>query len=111
MHLPVIGQHGHLLGQKSMLDKTACVGIAFHAVVFDQPDSLFGRFGKFVPCVYATATTVPFKARLLVVSDMICGFADADGCALERGCTPLSTRALRRSFSLLNSHGRALGCC
>jgi hypothetical protein len=35
MHLPVIGQHGHLFSQKSMLDKTACVGIAFHAVSFD----------------------------------------------------------------------------
>jgi hypothetical protein len=35
MHLPVIGQHGHFLGQKSMLDKGACVRIAFHAVVFD----------------------------------------------------------------------------
>jgi hypothetical protein len=35
MHLPVIGQHGHFFGQKSMLDKTACVRIAFHAVVFN----------------------------------------------------------------------------
>ena len=34
MHLPVIGQHGSFR-QKAMLDKTACVGIAFHAMIFD----------------------------------------------------------------------------
>jgi hypothetical protein len=51
MHLPAIGQHGHLSCHKSMLNKAACVGIAFHAVVFDEPDSLFGWFGEFVPCV------------------------------------------------------------
>ena len=36
MHLPVIWGRRHLFREVSMLDETSCVGIAFHAVIFDK---------------------------------------------------------------------------
>ena len=51
MHLPVIWGRRHLLREVSMLDKTSCVGIAFHAVIFDKLYGFFGRFGERVLCI------------------------------------------------------------
>ena len=51
MHLPVIGHRRHLFRKISMLDKTTCVGIAFHAMIFEKLYGFFGRFGELVLCV------------------------------------------------------------
>ena len=49
MDLPIVEQQRRLFRQIFMLDKTASVGIAFYAVIFDERNSIPERLAEFVP--------------------------------------------------------------
>jgi hypothetical protein len=51
MHLPVVWRRRRLVREVSMSDEGACVGIAFHAMIFDELYGFLGRFAEFVLCI------------------------------------------------------------
>jgi hypothetical protein len=48
MDLPVVWRRRRLVREVSMSDEGACVGIAFHAMIFDELCEILGRFAEFV---------------------------------------------------------------